>query len=342
MQQNKEEYKEHIDFLVLQQTHSFATFINKKPFKKDMSQLILIRHGESRWNLDNKFTGWVDVPLSKKGIKEALLVAKELENVAIDVAFTSKLIRAHETLLLILARQQKTGIFLHKSKQRSAWSRHDFGKRIDINEIPVYSSDKLNERHYGKLQGMNKDDARRKWGEKQVFLWRRSYTARPPEGESLKDVSARVVPYFRKFILPMLERGKNVIISAHGNSLRALIKHIDDISDENIPHLELVLGKPIIYRLQGRKLIKVRQAHNFTRPLTWKEKRKREQKKQSKNKKNKTISKKNKAIVKKKAVKRKAPAKKRAAPKRKPEKRKVSKKKATTKKPTKRKFAKKK
>ncbi len=234
-----------------------------------MGHLILVRHGESRWNVDNKFTGWVDVPLTEIGIHEALIAAERLDDLTIDIAFTSKLVRAHETLLLILAHQKKTGIFLHTSKKQQSWSMHYQGKEFEENEIPIYSSEKLNERYYGKLQGMNKDAARKKWGEEQVHIWRRSFDMPPPGGESLKDVCNRAIPYFKKTILPLVKAGKNVIIAAHGNSLRALIKHIDNITDENIPNLELELGKPIIYRWHSKKLVKINHAHNFNRPTQW-------------------------------------------------------------------------
>ncbi|MCF7799347.1 histidine phosphatase family protein [Candidatus Woesearchaeota archaeon] len=234
-----------------------------------MGHIILVRHGESRWNVDNKFTGWVDVPLTEVGIHEALIAAEKLNDINIDVAFTSKLMRANETLVLILAHQKKTGIFLHESKQRKAWSMHNHGKEFEENEIPIYSSTKLNERYYGKLQGLNKDMARKKWGEEQVHNWRRSYDVRPPGGESLKDVYKRAVPYFKKHILPEVQKGKNVIIAAHGNSLRALIKHIELISDTDIPNLELQLGTPIIYRWHRKKLVKINHAHNFNRPTHW-------------------------------------------------------------------------
>jgi 2,3-bisphosphoglycerate-dependent phosphoglycerate mutase len=219
-----------------------------------MNYLILVRHGQSRWNLENRFTGWVDVPLSEKGIKEAMDCAVELENVKIDVAFTSKLIRAQETLLLILAKQNKTGIFLHESDKRDKWSQHP--SRFEENEIPIFSSDALNERFYGNLQGQNKQDARDKFGEEQVFRWRRSYDVRPPGGESLKDTYERTIPYFKEVIVPQLENGKNVIVAAHGNSLRSVIKYIENISDEDIPKLELATGKPLFYSFENGELKK--------------------------------------------------------------------------------------
>ncbi|MDD3160199.1 MAG: 2,3-bisphosphoglycerate-dependent phosphoglycerate mutase [Candidatus ainarchaeum sp.] len=233
-----------------------------------MSYLVLVRHGESRWNLDNRFTGWVDVALSEKGIKEAIKCSKELENISFDLAYTSKLERAQETLLIILVKQNKTGIFLHENKKEKKWSLHpiEFMK----NEIPIYSSIALNERYYGCLQGMNKETARQKFGEKKVFEWRRSYDIAPPKGECLKDVYNRTVPYYKKEILPKLKDGKNIIVSAHGNSLRALIKFLDDITDEQIPFLELSTGKPIVYKYTNRKVIKQNIKFNLKRPTKWK------------------------------------------------------------------------
>ena len=232
-----------------------------------MAYLILVRHGESRWNLSNRFTGWVDVPLSETGIYEAIIAGESLEGLALDVAFTSKLERAQETLLLILSKQDYTARFVHDSGKEKAWSHHFKGK--EKMEIPVYTNTALNERYYGDLQGMNKDDARRKWGKEKVFQWRRSWDIRPPGGESLKDVYARSVPYFRKTIIPELKKGKDVIVSAHGNSLRALIKYIDSIPDDKIPFLELPLGKPIIYRHSRGKLARENHMHSFDRPVHW-------------------------------------------------------------------------
>jgi len=230
-----------------------------------LSYLILIRHGESRWNLANKFTGWVDVPLSDKGIKEARKAAKALEGIDLDVTFTSELERAQETLLIILAKQQYTGIFVHKNKKQKRWEEHLMGKK----EIPIYSHDDLNERYYGKLQGMDKEKARKKFGEKKVFQWRRSYNGKPPKGESLADTYKRTVSYYKRKILPYIKKNKNVLICAHGNSLRALIKHLDDISDEDIPQLNLPTGQAIVYKKVRGKLIRLKHMHSFTRPLCW-------------------------------------------------------------------------
>jgi len=232
-----------------------------------MSYLILVRHGESRWNLANKFCGWVDVPLSPTGIKEAQQCANKLQGLTLDVAFTSKLERAQETLLIVLAKQKYTGIFQHETGKMAKWSKHKHA--FEKQEIPVYTSEKINERYYGKLQGLNKDAARRKWGKEQVFKWRRSYDIPPPDGECLKDVYNRVVPYFKKVILPHVRKKKDVIVAAHGNSLRAMIKYLDNISDEKIPHLELPFGRPIVYKHTKGKLIKEKHKHSFTRPVHW-------------------------------------------------------------------------
>lgn len=210
-----------------------------------MSVLVLVRHGESRWNLENRFAGWVDVPLSEKGIKEAIDCAKDLQSFDFDVAFTSKLTRAQTTLFIILSRQKKTGIFLHDDGKGDEWSHHPM--RVDESEMPVYSSENLNERYYGKLQGQNKQQAREMYGEEQVFIWRRSFDVAPPGGESLKDTYERTIPYFKDKILPLLEMDKNVIVVAHGNSLRSVVKYIEGISDEDIPKFELNTGEPVIY-----------------------------------------------------------------------------------------------
>lgn len=219
-----------------------------------MSYLVLVRHGESRWNLANKFTGWVDVPLSRKGVEQARRCARTLEQMRIDIAFTSTLERARATLAIILASQGATGIYEHSIGRQKAWAHH---RRAANEEIPVHTSSKINERYYGDLQGINKDAARKRWGEHTVHLWRRSYAVPPPGGESLKDVVKRAVPYMREKIIPLLKKGKNVLVVAHGNSLRAIIKHLEQIPDDEIPLLELPLGVPIIYEYSHRRLKKV-------------------------------------------------------------------------------------
>ncbi|MFA0822111.1 MAG: histidine phosphatase family protein [Methanomethylovorans sp.] len=222
-----------------------------------MSILVLVRHGESRWNLENRFAGWVDVPLSEKGIREAIDCAKHLESFEFDVAFTSKLTRAQTTLFLILSCQKKTGIFLHDDLKRDNWSHHPM--RFDDTEMPIYSSEALNERYYGKLQGQNKQQAREVYGEEQVFIWRRSFDVAPPDGESLKDTYERTIPYFKNNIIPFLEKDKDVIVVAHGNSLRSVIKYIEGISDEDIPKFELSTGDPVIYDYKMGKFNKIKK-----------------------------------------------------------------------------------
>ena len=228
-----------------------------------MSYLILVRHGQSRWNLTNRFTGWVDVPLSEKGIEEARKCGKKLKDLKLDVAFTCELERAQETLLIIYALQHYTGIFLHKGK------RFLHPKLLEKNEIATYVSWKLNERYYGNLQGMDKNKARRKYGHDKVFSWRRSWDVKPPKGESLKDTYGRTIPYFKKEIMPYLRKKKNVIVCAHGNSLRSIVKYVDGISNEDIPHLELPTGKPLVYKYSKNGLVKVKGKCSFNRKVYW-------------------------------------------------------------------------
>ncbi|MGA2667384.1 MAG: 2,3-diphosphoglycerate-dependent phosphoglycerate mutase [Ignavibacteria bacterium] len=188
-----------------------------------MSQLVLIRHGESQWNLENKFTGWIDIPLSKGGEEEAKKAGEKLKGMEFDVIFTSVLQRAIKTYEIAaeIATQLKT--------------------------LPVFKDKALNERMYGDLQGLNKDEMRKKFGDEQVRLWRRSYDVAPPNGESLKDTSDRVMPYYHEKIEPYLKDGKNVLIFAHGNSLRALLMHLDNLSKEEVVKLEIPTGVPILY-----------------------------------------------------------------------------------------------
>lgn len=190
--------------------------------------LVLVRHGQSEWNLKNLFTGWRDVDLSEKGIAEAREAGRKLkaQGIIFDVAFTSALVRAQRTLDLMLAEMGQT-------------------------KIPVFKDQALNERDYGELVGLNKDDARKKWGAEQVHTWRRSYDVQPPGGESLKDTVARALPYFVQEILPRVLRGERVLVSAHGNSLRALVMVLERLSPEQIVKRELATGMPLIYRLNA-------------------------------------------------------------------------------------------
>ena len=186
--------------------------------------LILVRHVQSEWNEQNLFTGWKDIGLTELGIKEAKNAGSLISDKGIqfDEMFTSMLIRAQDTGAIIL-------------------------DSINQQNIPITKNKALNERNYGSLAGLNKDDARKKWGEEQVHIWRRSFDIPPPEGESLKDTAERVLPYFHKYIMPKVIKGLSILIAAHGNSLRALIMELDLISSEDIVRLEIPTGAPIQY-----------------------------------------------------------------------------------------------
>jgi 2,3-bisphosphoglycerate-dependent phosphoglycerate mutase len=211
-----------------------------------LSKLVLIRHGQSQWNLENRFTGWVDIPLSVQGREEARAAGREIKHIAFDRAFTSKLIRAIETLLLVLGENGgKTPVFVAETEQERLWGEH---YRSDLSrEIPVERALALNERYYGDLQGLNKDVSAAQWGREQVQIWRRSFDQAPPGGESLKDTVARVQPFFRETIAPRLRRGEHILVTAHGNSLRAIIMELEEMTPEAIRGLEIPTGKPRVY-----------------------------------------------------------------------------------------------
>ena len=187
--------------------------------------LILVRHGQSEWNAKNLFTGWKDPGLTELGLKEASNAAEliKTQEITFDLMFTSKLSRAQKTGAIIL-------------------------EGIDQSQVPTIKNKALNERDYGSLAGLNKDDAREKWGEEQVHIWRRSFDIPPPEGESLKDTAERVLPYFKAEIMPKIKDGLNILIAAHGNSLRALIMELDSIPSNEIVKLEIPTGAPIHYQ----------------------------------------------------------------------------------------------
>jgi 2,3-bisphosphoglycerate-dependent phosphoglycerate mutase len=195
--------------------------------------LVLVRHGQSEWNLKNLFTGWRDVDLTDKGVTEAREAGRKLkaQGLKFDVAYTSALKRAQRTLDLMLEEMGQT-------------------------TIPIIKDQALNERDYGDLSGLNKDDARKKWGEEQVHIWRRSYDIAPPGGESLKDTLARTLPYYVTEILPRVLRGKHVLVAAHGNSLRALVMVLEKLSPEQILKREIGTGVPIIYWLDTDATVK--------------------------------------------------------------------------------------
>jgi 2,3-bisphosphoglycerate-dependent phosphoglycerate mutase len=221
------------------------------------SKLILMRHGQSQWNKLNIFTGWVDVPLSQEGIEEAVRGGDKIKDISIDVIFTSALIRAHMTLLIAMLNHssKKTPVFQHKEGNMHKWAKI-YDKKMAENTIPVYSSWHLNERMYGELQGVNKIELAKKFGADQVQIWRRSFDVAPPGGESLKITAERTLPYFKKEIMPFLEQGKNVFVSAHGNSLRSIVMHLDNLSGEEVAKLEIPTGEPLVYTYEKGKWIK--------------------------------------------------------------------------------------
>src|SRR5438105_2095639 len=199
-----------------------------------MSTLIIFRHGQSVWNLENKFTGWVDVDLTEKGIEEAKAAGAKLNGYTFDYAYASDLKRAQNTLKISL---EAAG---HKPI------------------TPIYNK-ALNERMYGDLQGLNKADTAAKYGDEQVKIWRRSYDIAPPNGESLKDTAARVIPYFENTIIPKLKAGKNIVIAAHGNSLRALIMYLEKMTPAQILEFEIGTGQPRLYEIdENMKVLSVR------------------------------------------------------------------------------------
>lgn len=191
-----------------------------------MSHLVLVRHGQSEWNEKNLFTGWRDPDLTAQGVSEAKAAGRALkaEGLVFDIAFTSDLQRAQKTLALLLAEQGQS-------------------------DLPKIKNQALNERDYGDLAGLNKDDAREKWGEEQVHIWRRSYDTPPPGGESLKDTGARVLPYYEAEIEPLVKSGKNILIAAHGNSLRSLVMKLDGLSATEILAVNIDTGVPYIYQM---------------------------------------------------------------------------------------------
>tara|TARA_Y100001960_G_scaffold167076_1_gene175523 strand:+ start:57 stop:665 length:609 start_codon:yes stop_codon:yes gene_type:complete len=193
--------------------------------------LVLVRHGQSEWNKKNLFTGWKDPKLTPKGVDEAIEAGDELKGsgYSFDKMYTSELFRAQETGRIIL-------------------------DRMGLDSIEVIKDLSLNERNYGDLAGLNKDDARKKWGEDQVHIWRRSFDVPPPGGESLKDTAERVLPYFKQNIIPQLAEGLNILVAAHGNSLRALVMEIEKISPDEIVKLEIATGVPLVYKYSENEI----------------------------------------------------------------------------------------
>ena len=212
--------------------------------------LVMVRHGQSQWNLENRFTGWVDVPLSSKGIDEAIGAGKQLRNMRFNTIFVSHMLRAIQTLhyILLESSDERTPIFYHEDPRIQNWEKHTGNPS---NELPVYQYVDLAERFYGKLQGLNKDETRQKYGEDQVHLWRRSYDINPPDGESLKNTAERTIPCYTKNILPRLQNNETVLVVAHGNSLRSIVMYVEGISEQEIPNLEIPTGIPIVYEFDA-------------------------------------------------------------------------------------------
>jgi 2,3-bisphosphoglycerate-dependent phosphoglycerate mutase len=217
----------------------------------NLAVLVLVRHGQSQWNLENRFTGWVDVPLSVQGEKEATTAGKKLRDMRFDTIYVSHLLRAIQTLehIILESADTRTPIVYHEEQKIHAWEHHAGNTK---NEIPIYQAVDLAERYYGDLQGLNKAETKKKFGDEQVHLWRRSYDINPPNGESLKDTCERTIPYYQNHIEPELRAGKNVLIVAHGNSLRSITKYVENISDQEIPSVEIPTGVPIVYTFNSQ------------------------------------------------------------------------------------------
>lgn len=220
-----------------------------------MATLILLRHGQSLWNAANKFTGWVDVPLSERGRAEATIASCKLRSYRVTVCFTSLLMRALETAVICLTEcdeicDGRIPVIKHAADDPE-WHGWDKYHGDSSEELPIFPSAALDERYYGQLQGLNKTATAEKYGKDQVHEWRRSFSVRPPGGESLEDTMNRTIPFFLNRILAHLKQGDNVLVAAHGNSLRAIIMYLDNLSPEEVPNLNLKTGVPIVYTLSS-------------------------------------------------------------------------------------------
>ncbi|KAG6554280.1 hypothetical protein Mapa_004196 [Marchantia paleacea] len=220
--------------------------------------LILIRHGESLWNQKNLFTGCVDVPLSQRGVDEALEAGKRICDIPVDIIYTSALIRAQMTAMLAMTqhRKKKVPTVLHNESDRATEWSTIFSEETKEETIPVITAWELNERMYGELQGLNKKETADKYGDDQVKVWRRSYDVPPPNGESLAMCAERAVKYFSEQVEPQLAAGKNVLISAHGNSLRSIIMYLDKLTSQEVIELELSTGIPMLYVFKRGKFLR--------------------------------------------------------------------------------------
>jgi 2,3-bisphosphoglycerate-dependent phosphoglycerate mutase len=226
-----------------------------------MSRLVLIRHGQSTWNAQNRFTGWVDVPLSPLGRNEAkyaaLILAENRQS--FHVCFTSLLIRAIETAVICLTEGEgicagRSPVIKHGADD-PCWNGWDKYDGDPDQELPIFTAQALDERYYGELQGFNKQEMAERVGKEQVQIWRRSFDTRPPGGESLADTAARTLPFFESRIMDHMRAGHDVLVSAHGNSLRSIIMKLDNLSEEEVPLLELATGIPILYEFEGDRVL---------------------------------------------------------------------------------------
>jgi 2,3-bisphosphoglycerate-dependent phosphoglycerate mutase len=223
-----------------------------------MGRLILLRHGQSQWNKKDLFTGWVDVPLSPQGIEEAMHAGDLMKDIPIDVIFTSTLIRAQMTAMLAMTHHStgKVPVMLHENDEKlAAWGKiYDESTLEEV--IPTFINWELNERMYGCLQGRNKEATRKEFSPEQVKLWRRSFDQPPPEGESLEMTAQRTLPFFEKTIFPYLSEGKNILICAHGNSLRSIVMKLDNLTKEEVLSLEIPTGEPFEYQFNEGEFFK--------------------------------------------------------------------------------------
>ncbi len=223
-----------------------------------MGKLVLIRHGESLWNTRNIFTGWVDVPLTQSGIVEASVASHLISNINFDVVYTSTLVRSIQSALIVLLSDTKrrTPYIVHQCPIRRRRYNRFFADEQQ-NMIPVYMNWHLNERYYGDLQGLNKAKIADVFGVEKVVAWRKGYCSRPPKGESLKDTSKRVIPFFKKTIIKQLSEGKNVLVSAHSNTIRSIVMHIDRMDEAQVVGLDIETANPIVYDYENGVLTKI-------------------------------------------------------------------------------------
>ena len=222
-----------------------------------MAKLYLLRHSKSQWNKDNRFAGWTDNPLSDEGKKQAKEIAQtlDLQNLPIDTIYSNALIRCQETILRMYDMVEgKYPFFVHlDGGKMQKWGNFN---ALDKNTVPVFVSEKLNERYYGKIQGLNKDEVKKQYGEELVQRWRRGFFDKPPGGESMQDTYKRTLPFFKKYIEKDLKDNKNILVVASHNSLRAIVKYIENISDEDIANLELPFGSLTEYEFNGKLYLK--------------------------------------------------------------------------------------